>query len=219
MSKTIEEKARAYDRALEKAREYWETDDDNTLDIKARGTMEYLFPELRESEDEKIKKVIIGLLKQSTYEDCVYDGVNMKDIYAWLEKQGQKSAWTKEDEWKFSDILALLRGGENCHYNTPDLFDWLKSLKDRVQPQNWTEEDKERYISCLQRLGTGNPDQPETINSKWFKEHVTSLPQWKPDKKQMYFLNWLANVKLGDSVVEQEVSKNLNELYNDLTKL
>ena len=44
----------------------------------------------------------------------------------------QKPAeWSEEDEWKFSDILALLRGGENCHYNTPDLFDWLKSLKER----------------------------------------------------------------------------------------
>lgn len=40
-----------------------------------------------------------------------------------------KQEWSEEDEWKFSDILALLRGGENCHYNTPELFDWLKSLK------------------------------------------------------------------------------------------
>ena len=44
-----------------------------------------------------------------------------------------KQEWSKEDEWKFSDILALLRGGENFHYNTPDLFTWFKSLKDRIQ--------------------------------------------------------------------------------------
>jgi len=45
----------------------------------------------------------------------------------------KKSAWSEEDEWKFSDILALLRGGESCHYNTPELFDWLKSLKERLK--------------------------------------------------------------------------------------
>lgn len=53
----------------------------------------------------------------------------------------QKPAeWSEEDEWKFSDILALLRGGENCHYNTPDLFDWLKSLKER---RAWKPSDKQ----------------------------------------------------------------------------
>ena len=39
--------------------------------------------------------------------------------------------WSEDDELKFTDILALLRGGENCHYNTPDLSDWLKVLKQR----------------------------------------------------------------------------------------
>ena len=42
---------------------------------------------------------------------------------------------------------------------------------------------------------------------------------WKPSDKQMHYLSWIANVKLGDSVVEQEVSKHLNELLEDLKKL
>ena len=400
--KTIEEKAMAYDEAIERAKVYWETDNDNTLDIKARGTMEHLFPELAESEDERIRKRILFSLQKDIMatKNSGCDTKDLEECIAWLEKQGEKPTekvkpkfhegdwavsnldgkarqisevhfdeynsyyvvngksvnleeydrlhhlWTIQDA-KDGDVLV---NGSNififhflndtrlmgyCHVNTDDgrfyddigknecfclidaivnpatkeqrdlLFqkmheagyewnankkelkkielkpmlsdffnaeyergkadalksaewsdedeymlnetiqhleeliridkakhlgcdvqyyqrdiDWLKLLKNRVYPkQEWSEEDKERYISCLQRLGTGNPDQPETINSKWFKEHVTSLPQWKPNKKQMHFLNWLANVKLGDSVVEQEVSKNLNELYNDLTKL
>jgi hypothetical protein len=140
-----------------------------------------------------------------------------------------KQEWSKEDEEMIGclnnclDELEEKNGWNYVYINDKNvklnkIRNWLKSLKPQPK-QQWSEEDKERYISCLQRLGTGNPDQPETINSKWFKEHVTSLPQWKPNKKQMHFLNWLANVKLGDSIVEQEVSKNLNELYNDLTKL
>ena len=44
-------------------------------------------------------------------------------------------------------------------------------------------------------------------------------PQWKPSDEQMHYLSWIANIKLGESVVEQEVSKRLNELYEDLKKL
>mgnify|MGYP007102066385 CR=1 FL=1 len=45
------------------------------------------------------------------------------------------------------------------------------------------------------------------------------LNKWKPTEEQMHYLSWIANVKLGDNVVEQEVSKHLNELYNDLKQL
>lgn len=50
----------------------------------------------------------------------------------------QNKPWSEEDERKFSDILALLGGGENCHYNTPVLSTWLKLLKDRYtwKPSN-----------------------------------------------------------------------------------
>jgi len=46
----------------------------------------------------------------------------------------QKPAeWSEEDGKKISDILAILRGGENCYYNSPTLIDWLKSLRPRNQ--------------------------------------------------------------------------------------
>jgi hypothetical protein len=37
-------------------------------------------------------------------------------------------------------------------------------------------------------LSTGNPEQPETINSKWFKEHVYPQSRWKPSDEQMLAL-------------------------------
>ena len=94
-----------YKKRLDDAR-YWH--DVSEGDIPA--VLEEIFSELRESEDEKIKKVIIGLLKQSTYEDCVYDGVNMKDIYAWLEKQGKETSWkpSKEDDVRRRSTIQTL---------------------------------------------------------------------------------------------------------------
>ena len=47
----------------------------------------------------------------------------------------------------------------------------------------WKGADLDRYLSCLQRLGTGNPQQPETINSRWFREHCRpqSKQEWSED--------------------------------------
>jgi hypothetical protein len=91
-------------------------------------------------------------------------------------------------------------------------IDWLKSLR----PQNWTKEDKERYISCLQRLGTGNPEQPETINSKWFKEHVYPKPQWKPSDEQIKAVKEAACYS---SVFSEKTIDNLIALSKQLKKL
>lgn len=55
-----------------------------------------------------------------------------------------------------------------------DALAWLEKLGE-WRPIEWSEDDRIRYLSCLQRLGTGGPEQPETVNSKWFKEHI--LPQ------------------------------------------
>jgi len=82
------------------------------------------------------------------------------------------------------------------------------------QPVEWSEEDEKRYESCLQRLGTGNPDQQETINSKWFKEHIRPQPHWKPSEEQMEALS--------DAYVEARTFKMadiLESLHQDLEKL
>ena len=79
-----------YKEAIERAREYWETDNDNTLDIKAKGTMEYLFPELVESEDERIRKELIEFVKSR--------GGFKQEYITWLEKQGKETSWKPSKE-------------------------------------------------------------------------------------------------------------------------
>jgi hypothetical protein len=93
-------------------------------------------------EDEKLFNRICDLIHEAAYENCETneDGkelgeyAKMMRLLKFLKDCIQpKQEWSEEDEWKFSDILALLRGGENCHYNTPELFDWLKSLKELLK--------------------------------------------------------------------------------------
>ena len=124
-----------------------------------------LFPELKESEDEKVRKALIRFHKSS----IDIDGIKGDDILAWLEKQGeQKSAWSEEDEEElYIAISTLNEAGQH------DSAKWLKSLKDRIIPQQkqeWSEEDEERLKSCLNIIqAKGMMGVTDTINTKWLK--------------------------------------------------
>jgi hypothetical protein len=85
---SIEEKAKAYDEALGRASKLRVQ---NPFDTVSQ-MMEYVFPELQESEDEKIRKWLIGYFHQYK-EDGVEkyaNGLKVDSIIAWLEKQGKK---------------------------------------------------------------------------------------------------------------------------------
>ena len=85
---STEEKAKAYDKAIEKAKGIHSF----SSDIAEIKRMEQIFPELQESEDERIRKEIINYIKTGTYH---------KDWIAWLEKQSkQKSADNVEPKFK-----------------------------------------------------------------------------------------------------------------------
>ena len=85
---TQEEKAKAYDVALERAKAFnkrWQCVQamDSELALKE---LKEIFPELMESKDERIMKALIRFHK-STID---IDGIKGNEILAWLEKQGEK---------------------------------------------------------------------------------------------------------------------------------
>ena len=89
---SIEEKAKAYDEALERAR----LSRLQLLDIGEEATeIEYIFPELKEeSEDERIRKALIDgftVMKESKNCGKTFSNHNIPvaDILVWLEKQGE----------------------------------------------------------------------------------------------------------------------------------
>lgn len=80
-----------YEEALERAKKYHEG---HTLDVNPQSAMEYVFPELEESKDEKIRKSLIILLKhfcKGYRVPCLDFPVSYKDMLAWLEKQGEQA--------------------------------------------------------------------------------------------------------------------------------
>lgn len=118
---SIEEKARAYDKAVINGSRLWE------CDKITREDYEYIFPALKESEDERIRENIIATI-HLYYGEPLED--EAKEMIAWLEKQGgQKFAWSEEDEEILRTIISDgLRGAEFDMLQ----INWLKSLKQRI---------------------------------------------------------------------------------------
>lgn len=82
---TQEEKARAYDEALKVAHRLYEQ---GTI----TESLSYIFPELKESEDERIRKILIenfSNMAMFSYWGAT-NKIQVSDIIAWLEKQGEQ---------------------------------------------------------------------------------------------------------------------------------
>ena len=89
---TTKEKAKAYDEAIEIAKTMID-DLRKGEDILSVSNLEAMFPELAESEDERIRKALIHLVnsnKELSFGIDNYDGIKWSDILAWLEKQGEQ---------------------------------------------------------------------------------------------------------------------------------
>ena len=102
---SMKEKAEAYDRALEIAKA-WHKLDNNDL---SNTDLETLFPELKESENEKIRKDIIFYIKAIANNENISPDSKKecKTWIAWLEKQGeQKSTGKNESKFEVGDWVV-----------------------------------------------------------------------------------------------------------------
>jgi len=97
---SIEEKAKAYDEALERAKKVFNCD--ATDREPGTSISEYIFPALKESEDERIKNALIQALSIN-YDGCTsVNGIEVKDIVAWLKKQGTSAKLSEEEQNRFA---------------------------------------------------------------------------------------------------------------------
>ena len=177
-----------------------------------RKDVEEVFPELAESNDEKIRKEIVDFItssnKYGTNERCeawlawlekqgepieinpsefdlhlnkllkqfeslpkeelisnlsYYLNVIQNDGTYKIEKQGQKLAWSEEDE--IDTLFNLVKMYHGDYIDMPEknkLLNWLVALKGRVQPkQEWSEEEEfriNRIVACLENLNVADND-------------------------------------------------------------
>ena len=191
---SIEKKAKRYDKAIERVEGLIDFCSDSEL-----KTLEYVFPELKESEDDKIRKEIINYFKCQSREEPSRKDTHNKWI-AWLEKQGeQKSAWSENDSPYYDDICEILIN--LLHSETADVnkdavqkdLDWFISL--RPQPKQKNNDDyitpsKKFFQWIYDRLVYVHKENPDIDYMRSFKERIENLsfdetPHWKPSKEQI----------------------------------
>ena len=121
---TDKEKAKAYDEALEKARKY--------RDEEGFTEMEDVFPELRESEDERIRKWLYDYISYCPNTNfAFYDGIGKDAVLNYLEKQkkqklvGNKKEEMTEFEQSVYDLCPVL-GIEEAKATASDLLELAK---------------------------------------------------------------------------------------------
>ena len=88
------EKARAYDEALERARKSLRAASDIGTDI-----VTFIFPQLRESDDERIRKELVEAFEAYDIESS-WNGIPVRSVLAWLEKQKEQKPVDYEAELK-----------------------------------------------------------------------------------------------------------------------
>lgn len=165
---TTEEKAKAYDNALERARLLkLANPDDEAIQTFVKDS----FPELKESEDERIRKAILGLTYLDGIEPILTKcSVTRSDILTYLEKQKIN---TEGDFGRGYDC-----GYKAClHSHGAEWFE-----KQKEQKPEWNEEDEHRYGDAIYFLETAKKHYADTSEIELTIEWLKSLrPQPKQD--------------------------------------
>ena len=205
---------------IKKAYLYAQTD-------STKAVLEDILPELAESEDERIRKSIIELVKQSSH---ILNPMNQKSMIAWLEKQGEKKS-KEVSIWKHwnngiagngeGKLIYLVKSGNTyrlssclgfeCDYIELLELDKLYVEKQGGQPPTWSEED-EKTLSIVIEKGDLKPSEIQWL--KCLKERVwpQSKQEWsKEDKEQLN----RAICMIG----ELEWSKSCDDVYTWLLSL
>ena len=120
-----------YKDALERARVWKEK---SGMPKDKQGILDDIFPELKESEDEKIRKSILELVKQSSE---ILDKQNQNNMIAWLEKQGEQKVPINDfnsKDWYVSEVDGKIH---DMTYNPTDkvepkfkVGDWIVNNED-----------------------------------------------------------------------------------------
>jgi len=117
---SIEEKAKAYDKAFGMAKALYAKGAPDSL------YLEEMFPELKES-DEKTREDIISFLKEGKPYHCP-NSVKRQEWAAWLEKQGEHHIVCSEEQMKVLDEVLNFAANHESPYWNNYIFETLNNF-------------------------------------------------------------------------------------------
>lgn len=209
---TIEEKAKRYDEAIERAKYYQKEN--------GSAVISAIFPELKESEDERIRKELIDAVQGLWDNDALPMPLTTRrrdEWLAWLKKQGKKvdviEGFDTEFEKQVSHLLASVLSGEDEY--TEGLVKWASNsllgyAKHEIEKQGehksaWSEEDENHVIGITQIIACAI--KRNVVSQKTGEMEIAWLKSLSlQDKSALEATNGLADkieprFKVGDWVV------------------
>lgn len=155
---STEEKAKRYDELLVKLQEA--KVDNDICDERYCCVIDDIVPELKESEDERIKKQIIGFLKEFEYDH--YRSLDFSSWIDWLEKQddANKEYWRgyREGKKEILDKYAKLekQGEQKTTWKpTEEQIEALEHLLETIRRHEYSYFHEEKFLllhSLLEQL-------------------------------------------------------------------
>ena len=177
---TEKEKAKAYDEAIER-----------TKKLYSNEIAEEIFPELKESEDEKIRKEIISILRNAYWTS---NKNRFNELVAWLENQRDKDKLIQElGEYKVKYTQEVL---EKYINNTSNKDDERLRKTAIAFLKDFAEKGYENAVECIDWL-----------------EKKGKKSSWKPSKEEMdalYSLSYITNE------YDERKEDVITHLYQDL---
>ena len=242
---TIEEKAKRYDEAIEIAKSNYDAIvgmDENCTFARSGiiNTFHHIFPELKESEDEKLREQVVYAINQLPV--CEW---TKNKLLAWLEKQGEQKQPTKYTLEQAAHIF--LDALSNTPYNNKPVTDaqvitgeLLKFLSDvysynpnAINKQNpaWSEEDENNasfIVAALDsyyrvRKDNNNENGQEKLEKavNWIHNRLKYISpkikqEWKPSDGQIQALEFIVHFH---TFATKDTREEMETLLNDIKKL
>ena len=204
---------------------------------KEKICLESVFPELRESEDERIRAVLLKLVLGMREEIFTTADklVTKPKVLAYLEKQKESNrsiswtgemlegkleqkpvGWSDEDEKRLDAVCELLENTSAIHpnYSHKKLIIWLKSFRPQRSCSDCSKH-LEGYISGRGDSENKLLDQFGALITPEGELHMK--PRWKPSDENIHAIG-LAIANL-NPIGHYSLCDELNELRDNLLKL
>jgi len=96
-----------YKEALERAKKWRNAPNSDKIPTYANRVIEEIFPELKESEDERIVKCLLNYFHHVRYNGLDLKGTDVDEVITWLEKQREQNHADKvEPKFKVGDWIS-----------------------------------------------------------------------------------------------------------------
>lgn len=206
-----------------------------TMTDYQKEKVEGIFPELRESEDDRNERLHNGVIESLIcYRAKLYDEGD-KEVAAIVDEEiswmrdcwkKQKCEWSEEDEKWLREAISIItqydcickKEGDKC-YTANAVIDWLKSIKPQLK-QEWSEEDEKISDAIYQSidfliLKDFGITEDEAVD---FLKSPKPQPHWRPSREQLEAL-WDIIPHLPNCEEDVDKITNLSLLYDELKKL